>query len=303
MDIAVIGSNMVDLITYVDSMPKEGETLEASSFEMGCGGKGANQAVAAAKMGSEVLMLSKVGADMFGDNTIANFKKYEIDTTYVEKVNGIASGVAPIFVDHDSNNRILIVKGANQHLLPADIDRAASKIKQCKLMVLQLEISLETVYHAIDFGRQHGIPVVLNPAPATKDLDFKSVCKCDFFIPNESELEILTGMPVTTKEEVREASLFLVKKGVKQVIVTMGRQGVLWASESTVGHVEAHDVGAVDTTGAGDAFIGCFAHEYVQTGNLKESIKQASAYAAWSVTKRGTQTSYPNRLDFMNWKI
>ena len=145
--IAVIGSNMVDLITYIDRMPDQGETLEAPGFALGCGGKGANQAVAAAKLGAQVLMLSKVGDDMFADNTLANFQRFGIDTRYVQRVTGVSSGVAPIFVRADSHNSILIVKGANAHLLPADIETAAADLRECTLIVLQLEINLDTVYY------------------------------------------------------------------------------------------------------------------------------------------------------------
>lgn len=294
MDIAVIGSNMVDLISYIEKMPKEGETLEAPDFEIGCGGKGANQAVAAAKMGSKVMMVTKVGDDLFADNTIQNLERYGIDTEFTNKVPGTSSGVAPIFVDQESKNRILIIKGANQHLLPEDVDRAAEKLKKCSLIVLQLEIPLPTIYHAIEFGNENGIPVILNPAPARKDLDFEYVCKSDFFIPNESELEILTGMPVENEEQIQEAAMVLIEKGLKNVIVTMGSRGVMWVTKEKIQTVDSHKVAAIDTTGAGDAFIGCFAHYFVQNGDVLNAIKMATAFAALSVTKRGTQTSYPN---------
>ncbi len=294
MDIAVIGSNMVDLISYIDKMPKEGETLEAPDFKIGCGGKGANQAVAAAKMGSKVMMVTKVGDDLFADNTIENLKSYGIDTEFTNKVPGTSSGVAPIFVDRDSKNRILIIKGANQYLLPEDVDRAAEKLMQCSLIVLQLEIPLQTIYRAIEFGNEHGIPVILNPAPASKELDFNYVCKCDYFIPNESELELLTGLPVESKEQIRAAATTLIDKGVKNVIVTMGSRGVMWVMKEKVYTIDSFKVNAIDTTGAGDAFIGCFAHFFVQNGDVLQAIKMATAFAALSVTKQGTQTSYPN---------
>lgn len=297
MDIAVIGSNMVDLITYIETMPKEGETLEAPDFEIGCGGKGANQAIAAAKMGSRVMMVTKVGDDLFADNTIENFEKHGIDTEFTEKVPGTSSGVAPIFVDPESKNRILIIKGANAHLAPEDVDRAADKLKQCRLIILQLEIPLPTVYRAIEFGNEHGIPVILNPAPASKELDFDAVCKCDFFIPNESELEILTGMPVETEEQIRQAADTLLAKGVKNVIVTMGSRGVLWMTKGESHFVASHRVDAIDTTGAGDAFIGAFSNEYVKTGDILRALKAATAFAALSVTKRGTQSSYPTAAE------
>lgn len=301
MKIAVIGSNMVDLISYIDKMPTAGETLEAPDFAIGCGGKGANQAVAAAKLGASVMMMTKVGDDMFADNTITNFKRYGIDTEYVEKVANTSSGVAPIFVDASSQNRILIIKGANKFLKPADIDRAAEKLKSCSLLILQLEIPLETVYRAIEFGNQHGIAVLLNPAPATPDLSLEMACKCDFFVPNETELAILTCMPVKTEEEIRQAAQRLVDRGLKNVIVTMGSRGSLWVTADRAVKVAAHKVAAIDTSGAGDAFIGCFADEYVKSFDVLTAMKAASAFSAISVTKRGTQISYPDKAEFQTF--
>ena len=298
MDIAVIGSNMVDLITYINDMPKMGETLEAPDFKMGCGGKGANQAIAAAKLGASVMMLSKVGDDVFADNTIRNFQKFGIDTEFVEKVAGVSSGVAPIFVDKSSQNRILIIKGANSYLQPADIDRAEVRLKNCKLFILQLEIPLETVYYAIDFANKHNIPVLLNPAPASRELDINYACKCDFFMPNETELEILTGMPVETMEQIQVAANSLFAKGLKSLVVTLGEKGSVWFHEQHITHIAPYKVNAVDTSGAGDAFIGCFAHYYILTGDVEESMKMASAYSAYSVTGQGTQSSYPNKEMF-----
>ncbi|TNH05074.1 ribokinase [Testudinibacter sp. TR-2022] len=302
MDIAVIGSNMVDLITYVDQMPKAGETLEAPTFQMGCGGKGANQAIAAARTGASVMMLSKVGDDIFAENTLRNFQQNGIDTLYVEKVSGVSSGVAPIFVDSSSQNRILIIKGANAHLKPEDIDRAAAELQQCKLIILQLEIPLETVYYAIDFANRYGIQVILNPAPASKALSLEYACKCDFFMPNETELEILTGMPVANMEQIQAAAHFLLEKGLKNLIVTLGDKGSVWLYGDQIVKVPPCKVNAVDTSGAGDAFIGCFAQHYIHSGNVLEAMQQASLYAAYSVTGKGTQSSYPDQTQFNLFK-
>ncbi|QJC22543.1 ribokinase [Arcanobacterium buesumense] len=297
MDIAVIGSNMVDLISYIDRMPAEGETLEAPDFHMGCGGKGANQAVAAARLGSDVLMITRVGSDIFADNTVANFEKNGIDTRYVMRTEG-SSGVAPIFVDAESHNSILIIKGANAQLSPADIDNAAADIIQCKLIVLQLEVPLETVYAAIRFGKEHNIPVLLNPAPAQPDLVLSEVKDCEYFMPNESELSLLTGMPVDTIDDVRNAATALLNAGMKNVIVTLGSRGVLWMADGVEELLPAVEVQPRDTTGAGDAFIGCFSHYVVKTGDVRLALEKANRYAADSVTKLGTQTSYATAEEF-----
>lgn len=301
MDIAVIGSNMVDLITYTNQLPKAGETLEAPDFAIGCGGKGANQAVAAAKMGASVMMVSKVGEDLFADNTVANLQQQGVDTRFVTTAPGTSSGVAPIFVDDQSQNRILIIKGANQHLSPADVDAAAEALQRCQLIILQLEIPLETVYYAINFARQHGIKVILNPAPAVAELDISWACKCDFFMPNETELEILTGMPVSSQEEVIRAGQALLQRGLKNLIITLGARGSLWMCGDAVHYVPPVAVNAIDTSGAGDAFIGCFAQMLVKTGDVAAAMAQASAYAACSVTGRGTQCAYPDAETFQRF--
>ena len=284
-DIAVIGSNMVDLISYIRRMPREGETLEALDFRMDCGGKGANQAIAAARLGSRVLMLTRVGNDVFAANTVDNFARNGIDTTHVLATEA-SSGVAPIFVDEASRNSILIIKGANGHLSPADVRDAEEDIAACRLIVLQLEIPLETVYEAIDLGRRHGVPVLLNPAPADPDLQLERIRGCDYIVPNETELAMLTGMPTDTSDAVRRAA------------ATLREQGALWLSDAGARHLPGVPVAARDTTGAGDAFIGCFSHHLVQTDDVERSLEMAVRYSADSVTKRGTQASFATAAAF-----
>ncbi|WP_196603261.1 ribokinase [Pectinatus haikarae] len=294
MKIAVIGSNMVDLISYIDRMPIDGETLEAPEFSIGCGGKGANQAVAAASYGSDVMILTKVGDDIFADNTINNFKHYNIDTTFVERVKNISSGVAPIFVDSSGQNRILIIKGANEYLLPEDIHKAADHLKKCSLIILQLEVNLDTVYYAVQFAIKNGIRVLLNPAPANAKLDIEKIKECDFFVPNETELEFITKRPVDTDINIKKAAISLVEKGIKNIIVTMGARGSMWVIKDSVHRLNAFSVDSVDSSGAGDAFIGCFASCYVKSNDILASMYEASAFSALSVTKKGTQKSYPS---------
>lgn len=300
--IAVIGSNMVDLITYIDRMPAQGETLEAPGFALGCGGKGANQAVAAAKLGADVLMLTKVGDDMFADNTLANFQRFGIDTRYVQRVPGVSSGVAPIFVQADSHNSILIVKGANAHLVPADIDAAAQALRECSLIVLQLEINVDTVYHAIEFGRAHNIPVLLNPAPALSGLSREHLANLDFLVPNESELALITGQVVDSPASAHKAAQTLVADGIRHVIVTLGQQGALYVGEEGEFQIPGLSVAARDTTGAGDAFIGCFIQHWSRDRDIRAAMIQAVAYSACSVTGLGTQTSYPDATAFAEFQ-
>lgn len=301
MKIAVIGSVMVDLIAYTDTIPKAGETLVAREFAMGCGGKGANQAVAASKLGADVLMMGRVGDDAFAENTLANFAHYGVSTEFVTRVPGVSSGVAPIWVDANSQNRILIIPGANMHLLPADIEAAADRLKACEMIILQLEIPLETVYAAIEFGNAHGIPVLLNPAPASRELDIDYACRCDYFVPNETELEILTGMPVSTEDEIAAAAESLLAKGLKNLIVTLGDKGALWMHDGQRELIAAPVVNAVDTTGAGDAFIGCFAAQLAGGRTPADAIAAAVRYASHSVTGKGTQTSYASADEFAAW--
>jgi ribokinase len=296
--IAVIGSNMVDLVTYVHRMPVRGETVEAPSFEMGHGGKGANQAVAAAKLGASVVMVTKVGDDMFADNTIRNLASFGIDTAHVARVKGRSSGVAPIMVEPSGENSILIVKGANADLSPADIERAADDLKACDLILLQLEIPLETVYAAIAFGKRHGVKTVLNPAPATPELDPDKIRDASFFVPNETELAILTGLPVGAQDEIAAAARSLTAKGVGTVIVTMGSRGALLVTPGQTLHIAPVQVTPVDTTGAGDAFVGSFARYFAGGLGLEEALGKAVRYAADSVTRRGTQKAYATDAQF-----
>jgi len=299
--IAVIGSNMVDLITYIERLPVQGETLEAPDFALGCGGKGANQAVAAAKLGSEVLMVTKVGDDLFADNTLANFRRFGIDTRHVTRAPGRSSGVAPIFVQPDSHNSILIVKGANAALAPADIQAAEADLRDCALIVLQLEIALETVYAAIDCGQRLGIPVLLNPAPAVADLSAAHLARLDYFVPNETELALVSGLPVADRDSAFAAARVLAGRGIRHVVVTLGAAGALYVGEEGEFSLPGQRVAALDTTGAGDAFIGCFAHGRVQGLGLREAMQRAVAYSALSVTGRGTQTSYPEAAVFEDY--
>ncbi len=296
--IGVVGSNMVDLITYVNRMPGPGETLEAPAFEMGCGGKGANQAVAAARLGADVMMVTRVGADVFGDNTIRNLESFGVDTRHVVKIAGKSSGVAPIFVEQSGENSILIVKGANADLLPAEVDKAAADLKQCGLILMQMEVPVETVYHTIELAAQNGIETILNPAPAAANLDPERIRQVTFLVPNESELALLSGLPTETDEAIITAARSLIARGIRTVIVTLGGRGARMITSDEIVNIEPVKVTPKDTTGAGDAFIGSFARFYAETGEVVSSLKKASLYAAHSITRPGTQKAYASIEEF-----
>ncbi|MDR1612610.1 MAG: ribokinase [Planctomycetota bacterium] len=296
--IAVIGSNMMDLITRVDRMPRTGETVEAPAFDLGFGGKGANQAVAAARLGAEVLMVTRIGDDLFGPAYRDNFERLGIDTRHVATAPGTSSGVAPIFVDADANNSILIVKGANNFLSPADVDRAAADIMKCGVIILQLEVPLPTVYHAVEFGAKNGIPVILNPAPAAK-LDFRAIRDVTYLVPNETELEAISGLPVAGVDDARTAARSLVDQGLANVLVTLGARGALLLGAETGEFLAPpHELRPKDTTGAGDAFIGSFAYHLLTLGDVRKAITMANRYAAASTAKTGTQKSFPTAAEF-----
>jgi ribokinase len=296
--LAVVGSNNIDLVAYLPRMPERGETLEATRFEMGPGGKGANQAVAAARLGSQVLMVSKVGDDIFGRNMLANLQEEKIDVSHVRVAPGVPNGIASILVDAAGENMIAIVKGANGHLVPDDIRLAEDALKACQIVLLQLEIPLETVYATIGFCARSGCKVILNPAPAKAELNFRLLRGVDFLIPNRTELAILSGMPTTTREDIMAASRKLLEAGIATVITTLGADGVMLVEKEAALHVPAVPVKTVDTTGAGDAFIGAFAHFYGEGTSAAEAVQLAAQYAALSVTRRGAQKSFATLATF-----
>ena len=295
--IAVVGSANIDLTTFAERFPKPGETIFGQKFDLGFGGKGANQAVAARLCGAEVFMVACVGNDLFGPATIENFRRLGIDPTYVKQVEGVSSGVAPIFVEPNGQNRILVVKGANDEVKPADVDAAADVLKSADCIVLQFEIPVETVCYTIGFARKHGIRCILNPAPAHA-VDMTALKDLDYFVPNESEAETITGMRVKTTDDARRCAEKLVQDGIRRVIITLGANGSLLATRQGSEHVSAFTVQSVDSTGAGDAFIGSFAVFLGEGVPEKEAVRRANLYAALSTTGVGTQKSFYDRGRF-----
>jgi ribokinase len=295
--IAVIGSANIDLTTFSDRFPKAGETIFGQKFDLGFGGKGANQAVASRLCGADVFMVARVGSDLFGPATIENFKKLGIDATHVKQIEGVSSGVAPIFVEPNGQNRILVVKGANDLLKPADVDAAANLLKTIDCMVLQFEIPLETVYYSVSFARKNNIRVVVNPAPA-QPIDMSALVGLDYFVPNESEAESITGMPVRNVDDAKKCAKKLLSGGVKRIILTLGANGSLLAGRDGMEHVPAFSVKSVDSTGAGDAFIGSFAVFLGEGLPEREAVRRANLYAGLSTTGVGTQKSFYDRARY-----
>jgi ribokinase len=295
--IAVVGSANIDLTTFTAQFPKPGETIFGRKFDLGFGGKGANQAAAAKLCGAEVSMVARVGDDLFGPATIKNFQNLGIDASHVRQVEGVSSGVAPIFVDPSGQNRILVVKGANDTLKPGDVDAAADVLKSADCIVLQFEIPLETVYYTVHFARKHGIRCILNPAPA-QPIDVKAIADLDYFVPNESEAETITGMPVRNLAGAKGCAEKLLSSGIRRVIITLGANGSLLAGPEGMDHIPAFSVNSIDSTGAGDAFIGSFAVFLAEGLPEREAVRRANLYAGLSTTSVGTQKSFYDRSRF-----
>jgi ribokinase len=294
--ICVVGSSMIDLISRVPRLPKLGETLVGHSFHLGYGGKGANQAVMAAKLGAQVTMVNKVGRDVFGEGTLKNYRNQGIDTTHVLFDESRFSGVAPIFVDDDAKNFIVIVPGANLGLLPADVQNAKQVILEADILICQLEIPIETTLEAFRIAKSGNVRTILNPAPAAP-IPEELLQLSDICAPNETETELLTGQPVGTLAEAEAAARKLLSQGPGTVILTLGERGALLVDKDSVENLPAIKVAAVDPTGAGDAFVGSLAVFLGEGLPLRDAIRRANAVAALSVTRIGTQVSFPKRAE------
>ena len=295
--ICVVGAANMDLISYVRRLPKMGETLHGSRFHMGFGGKGANQAVMAAKLGAQVSMVAKLGRDLFGDNTYENFRSYGIDCAHVLFTAEAFSGVAPIAVDEQGNNSIIIVTGANDLLSAEDIEAARPAIASARILVCQLETPLDTTIAALRIARQEKVKTIFNPAPGRAGLPEELFPLSDIFCPNESETELITGLPVGSIEEATAAARALLDRGAGTVILTLGERGSLLVSDGHAEHIPARKVKTLDSTGAGDAFIGSLAYFVAGGKALPEAVRRANEIAAISVQASGTQSSFPGAAD------
>jgi ribokinase len=299
--ITVVGACNIDLISYVPRLPAPGETLHGARFQMGFGGKGANQAVMAAKLGADVTMITKLGRDVFGENTLKNFERLGIATRHVHFTDQAFSGVAPIAVDTVGRNSIIIVTGANDLLTTAEIEAARPEIAASRVLVCQLEIPLELNLTALRLARAEGVTTIFNPAPARAELPAEVYRLSDVFCPNETETQLLTGMPVGTLAEAESAARALLARGAGAVILTLGERGSLVVTPDAAQHVPAQVVKAVDSTGAGDAYVGSLAYFLSLGQPLLEAARRAGGIATLSVQKPGTQTSFPSRDEAAAW--
>ncbi|XP_054135101.1 ribokinase isoform X2 [Melozone crissalis] len=282
-------------------LPKAGETILGQKFFVGFGGKGANQCVQSARLGAKTSLICKVGSDSFGNDYVANLKKNGISTAFVGQTTDAATGTASIIVNSEGQNVIVIVPGANLLLNFEDLKRASDVICKAKVVVCQLEITPAVSLEALKMARASGVKTLFNPAPALADLDPQFYTYSDIFCCNETEAEILTGIPVGNLEDAEKVGRMLLGRGCKLVIVTLGAEGCMMISgdEGIPKHVPAGKVRAVDTTGAGDSFVGALAFylAYYPKLSMEEMIRKSNCVASVSVQAPGTQSSYPYRKD------
>ncbi len=294
--IVVIGSLNMDLIIQAPYFPAPGETVIGGMFHTAAGGKGANQAVAAARLGGRVFMVGRVGMDAYGEDLLTGLAHDGVDISWVTRDESAHTGIALIVVDDRGQNSIVVSSGANWRLSPSDVDRAVQVIRDADLVVMQLEIPLETVTHAVALAARYQVPVLLNPAPA-RALSEEVLCNLQYLVLNENEAQLLTGISVGDVKSARDAARILRDLGVPVVVVTLGERGAYVLASHVDTHVPAFSVHAVDTTAAGDAFVGAFAVAIAQNMPLEEAVRFGAAAGALAATKIGAQPSLPTLPD------
>lgn len=290
--IVVVGSSNTDMVVKAERIPVPGETVTGGQFVMAAGGKGANQAVAAARLGAEVTFVAKLGEDMFGDQAVDNYRKEGILTNLILRDPASSTGVALIMVDDQGENLIAVASGANHFLSPQDVERAADRIRGADMVMLQLETPMETVEFTAGLADEAGVPVVLDPAPAAP-LGDSLLEQVTYLTPNETEAERLTGVKVEDEASAEAAAVNLLQRGAGNVIVTLGAKGALVATPDRVALVPSYEVEPRDSTAAGDAFNGGLASALAKGLPLEEAVREASLVGALSVTRLGAQPSLP----------
>ncbi len=291
--IVVVGSLNMDMVVSLEHRPKQGETVLGSDFFMNAGGKGANAAVSARKLGASVAMIGKVGNDVFADQLLSGLENVGVDCSCIERTEEQATGVAFITLDPEGDNSIVVAPGANYSLRPEDVRRHEDLIKQAKVLMVQLEIPLETVQEAISIAKRHGVQVLLDPAPA-QPLPAELLSMADYIVPNETEIAQLTGIKVTDQVTAKLAAVELLRKGVSTVFAKMGAKGVVVVDANRTFFVEPYEVDSVDSTAAGDAFAGAVGAALASGKDVWEAAKFASAVGAITVTRKGAQAAMPD---------
>ena len=297
--IIVLGSCNTDMVIKSDRIPVPGETILGGAFMMNSGGKGANQAVAAARLGGDVTFIAKTGNDLFGKQAVQQYKEEGIDTQYIASDPNLPSGVALITVDKNGENCIVVAMGANSSLVPADFKKAEEELKNAEVLLMQLETPIETIEYTAQFANENGVKVILNPAPA-QSLSDSLLKNLYMLILNETEAELISGIKVEDFADARKAANAICEKGVDKVIITMGSRGSLLKDEDNFTEVPAHKVNAADTTAAGDTYCGAVAVAIAEGKDLVEGIKFATKCSAVTVTKMGAQASIPTRKEVDN---
>ncbi len=294
--IVVVGSSNTDLIVTAPRIPSPGETVIGDSFSTAAGGKGANQAVAAARLGGEVTFIGRIGADPYGDTSVANLTSENIDIDHIVRDADLPSGIALITVDARGENSIVVASGSNMAMSYPDVHCAAKAIERARIVLLQLEIPMLIVEEVADMARKSGAMVILNPAPAA-DLSDKLLRNVHILIPNASEASMLSGTPVTDEQSAARAAKVLRNRGVETVIVTLGDRGAITVDGEVIRHFPAYQVTPTDTTAAGDAFCGALAVGIAEGLDVTAAIKFATKAAALSTLKKGAQPSLPRRAE------
>jgi ribokinase len=299
VNIVVIGSFMMDLVVRTPRVPENGETVIGTNFQRFPGGKGANQAVAAARLGGNVTMVGKLGADEFGNEMLTTMEKEKINIQYILRDHHAPTGIGSITLDEQGNNRIIVVPGANLRYSSNDLNQVAHLIKEANLLVVQLEMDIRMIEEAVSLAHVYHVPVILNPAPAM-ELSDQLLSKVTYLTPNETEAEILTGIKITGVEEAKRAAKLLLGKGVKHVVITLADKGAVIAGPSEIKHIQGFAVKPVDTVAAGDAFNGALAVAIVSGKSLADAVTFANAVGALAVTREGAIPSLPYLKDALN---